>query len=218
MDYQAAGVITWNESATAPIERRIAREIDELLASLPDAGSLTAAERRGMVARYAAVLEGNFIYWMTGAYLAVSSDAARSKIIENLREEVRDCHPGMMRRFALAADAVPTDSDFAAVYQNLSAVRLFIGRLSGVPLVVTMGFFEGFIQQFMPYLADLAARQGSSEMEYTDVHGICDITHTRELFEAVDAEMSMSPRALTEEELFEGVVLLRRLILNIVAG
>jgi hypothetical protein len=218
MNYQAAGVISWNESATAPIERRIAREIDDLMASLPDAAVLTAAERRGIVARYAAVLEGNFIYWMTGAYLSVSSEAARSKIIENLREEVRDCHPGMMRRFALAADAVPTDSDFAAVYQNLSAVRQFIGRLSGVPLVVTMGFFEGFIQQFMPYLADLAARQGSSEMEYTDVHGVCDITHTRELFEALDAEMALSPRELTENEMFEGVVLLRRLILNIVAG
>ena len=41
-----------------------------------------------------------------------------------------------------------------------------------------MAFFEGFIQKFMAYLAELAAAQGSTEFEYTDVHGVCDVTHT----------------------------------------
>ena len=73
---------------------------------------------------------------MTGAYIAAGSDEARAKIIDNLREEVRDCHPGMMRRFAIAADAVPSSDDAHAVYQNLMNVRQFIGRLSPVPIVV----------------------------------------------------------------------------------
>ncbi len=34
----------------------------------------------------------------------------------------------------------------------------------------------------MPYLADLAIRQGSTELEYTDVHGVVDIGHTQGLF------------------------------------
>jgi hypothetical protein len=84
-----------------------------------------------------------------------------------------------------------------------------------VPIVVTMAFFEGFIQRFMPYLAELAKRQGSSEMEYTDVHGICDITHTEELFRALDAELELTP-PLPNEAIFEGVGLLRTLIANIV--
>src|SRR5712664_1216593 len=163
----AAGLATSNESKTAPIQAEIDRAIEGLLASLPNPGQLSAAERRGIVARYTAVLEGNFIYWMTGAYLAAGSEEARAKIIDNLREEVRDCHPGMMRRFAIAAHAVPTEADAEAVYRNLMNVRLFIGRLAAVPTVVTMAFFEGFIQRFMPYLAELARRQGSSEMEYT---------------------------------------------------
>src|SRR5262249_14019070 len=141
---------------------------DDLVASFTRADQLSAAERRGIIARYAAVLEGNFIYWMTGAYLSVRSPEARAIITDNLTEEVRDCHPGMMRRFALAANAVPTDSDAAAVYRNLSNVRLFIGRLSPIPILVTMAFFECFIQRFMSYLAELAIRQGSSEQEYTD--------------------------------------------------
>jgi heme oxygenase-like protein len=213
----AVGVATLNESRTAPIEAHIDQAIDDLFAWLPNPERLSAEERRGIIARYTAVLEGNFIYWMTGAYLAVGSDEARAKIIDNLREEVRDCHPGMMRRFAIAAHAVPTDADADAVYRNLMSVRLFIGRLSAVPIVVTMAFFEGFIQRFMAYLADLARRQGSTEMEYTDVHGVCDVTHTQELFRALDTEMALAP-SVPANEMFEGVELLRTLIQNIVVS
>ena len=211
----AAAVAVSAEPLGAVIQARIDREIEDLLAYLPHPADLSPAERRGVIARYAAVLEGNFIYWMTGAYLAVGSDAARAKIIDNLREEVRDCHPGMMRRFALAAQAAPSDADAQAVYRNLMNVRLFIGRLEAVPILVTMAFFEGFIQRFMPYLAELAARQGSTEMEYTDVHGVCDITHTEELFRALEAEMALT-RPIPDRELYEGVELLRTLIHNIV--
>ena len=217
MTSAAAGLATSNESKTAPIQAEIDRAIEGLLALLPNPEQLSAAERRGIIARYTAVLEGNFIYWMTGAYIAVGSDSARAKIMDNLREEVRDCHPGMMRRFALAANAIPTDADAQAVHRNLMNVRLFIGRLTPVPIVVSMAFFEGFIQRFMPYLADLAQRQGSAEMEYTDVHGVCDITHTQELFRALEAEMALEPQT-PEQEMFEGVQLLRTLIQNIVVN
>ncbi len=192
-----AGLATSNESKTASIQTHIDQAIEDLLATLPNPEQLSAAERRGIIARYTAVLEGNFIYWMTGAYISAASDEARAKIMDNLREEVRDCHPGMMRRFAIAA------------------VRQFIGRLSPVPIVVTMAFFEGFIQRFMPYLADLAKRQGSNEMEYTDVHGVCDITHTQELFRALESEMNLE-RSIPEQQMYEGVGLLRALIQNIV--
>ena len=211
----AAVAVASKEPKTAYVQAHIDREIDDLLASLPDPETLSAGERRGILARYTAVLEGNFIYWMTGAYLSAASDEARAKIMDNLLEEVRDCHPGMLRRFTIAADAVPSGDDAQDVYRNLMNVRLFIGRLSPVPIVVTMAFFEGFIQRFMPYLANLARRQGSEEMEYTDVHGVCDITHTQELFRALDAEMALAA-PLPSEEMFEGVHLLRALIENIV--
>lgn len=207
------------QSQTASIREHTDRVIDDLLDSLPPAERLTADERRGIIARYAAVLEGNFIYWMTGAYLSVGSEEARSIILGNLREEVRDCHPGMLRRFAIAAHAVPTDSDALAVYRNLSDVRLFVGRLAPVPIVVMMTFFESFIQRFMPYLAELAQRQGSVEQEYTDVHGICDIAHTQELFHALEAETTLARDSCeTVETLFEGVDLLQALIRKIITG
>jgi hypothetical protein len=208
-----------DRSHAESIQEHLDRVVDGLLASLPSAEQLSADERRGIIARYTAVLEGNFIYWMTGAYLSVGSEEARSIILDNLREEVRDCHPGMLRKFTMAASAIPNDSDALAVHRNLSNVRLFIGRLSPAPIVVMMAFFEGFIQRFMPYLAEVAQRQGSVEREYTDVHGVCDVAHTEELFRALEAEMTLAHDSCeVVENLFEGVYLLKTLIQNIVAN
>jgi DNA-binding Lrp family transcriptional regulator len=198
------------------IRAHLDRVSDDLLTSLPPAGQLSATERRGIIARYTAVLEGNFIYWMTGAYIAARSEEARSIIMDNLLEEVRDSHPLMLRKFAMAADAAPTDTDALVVYPNLSEVRLFIGRLEAAPIVATMAFFESFIQRFMAYLEELADRQGSSEKEYTQVHGVCDIAHSEGLFRGLEAEMVLAPDSREPEEyLFEGVHLLRALIESI---
>jgi hypothetical protein len=202
---------------TALLQEYMDRAIDELLASFPDPDQLAADDRRGIIARYTAVLEGNFISWMTAAYLASASAEAHAIIHDNILEEVRDNHPGMLRKFAIAAHAVPTDSDAFAVYRNLQNVRLFVGRLSGVKILLMMAFFEGWITRFMPYLAGLAGRQGSAEHEYTDVHGVCDVVHTQELLRALDEEMTLLPAPLPPAtELLEGVGLLRALIENIV--
>lgn len=198
----------------ALIAERIELMVSDLLRPLPDPNLLPFRERRGIIARYAAVLEGNFIYWMTAALLSARSEEARAIILENLREEVRDCHPGMLRRFALAAGAFPTDSDALAIGSGLANVRRFAGLLSGVPLILMMTFFEGFIQGFMAFLAELARLQGSAEYQYTDVHGVCDIAHTKELFRAVAAEIAVAPPD-GEANLFEGIDLLRTLILQI---
>ena len=216
-EHQQSTLVTPERSRTAPLHEHIDRAIEDLLASFPEPDQLAPDERRGIIARYTAVLEGNFIYWMTAAYLSGASAEAHSIIQDNLLEEVRDNHPGMLRKFAIAAHAVPTDSDALAVYRNLHNVRLFVGRLAGPKIVLMMAFFEGFITRFMPYLAELARRQGSAEYEYTDVHGVCDVVHTQELFRAVNAELTLMPAPLPPAtELLEGVGLLRTLIENIV--
>jgi hypothetical protein len=184
--------------------------------SLPDPEQLSDEERRGIIARYSGVLEGNFIYWMTGTYLAVHSPEAKEIIEENLLEEVKDNHPGMLRRFAVAAKAAASEADRCAVDRDLQNVRAFIGKLAPLEIVLMMAFFEGFIQKFMAYLADLAARRGSSEMVYTSVHGVCDVAHTQGLFRAFDAERELVQEQPSPEELLTGVKLLRTLIETII--
>ncbi len=199
----------------ALIEEKTSTIIDELINSLPDPKQLTSDERRGIIARYTSVLEGNFIYWMTAAVIAAKAEQSRPILLDNLYEEVHDCHPLMLRKFAFAANAFPTDKDAFAVHDDLTKVRQFMGKLSPVKSVLTMGFFEGFIQKFMAYLADVAAQQGSTEMEYTDVHGVCDIEHTEGLFKVLAAEIALTPHEL-DADLFEGVFLLRTLIERII--
>ena len=196
------------------LRQQIDSTTEELIAALPDPKQLTAEQRRGMIARYAAVLEGNFIYWMTATYLSVKAEDARPILLANLREEVGDCHPAMLRNFTMAAHAFPTDQDALAVHADLTNVRLFLGRLSGVQNLLTMAFFEGYIQQFMAYLAELAELQGSAERAYTDVHGVCDIEHSEGLFRALYAEMAVNPLD-PSADLFEGVDLLRTLLQRI---
>jgi hypothetical protein len=201
----------------ASLKPQVDSIIQELISSLPDPSKLSASERRGMIARYSAVLEGNFIYWMTAAYLSAKSEEARASLLDNLREEIGDCHPAMLRNFTIAAHSFPTDSDALEVHRDLTNVRLFLGRLSGVQNILTMAFFEGFIQQFMAYLANLAEAQGSSEFVYTDVHGVCDVAHSQELFHALSAELAVNPPD-SPEDLFEGVDLLRKLVEGIIHG
>ena len=98
---------TLNQPQADSLKLQLSRVAEDLIASLPAPGQLSAEGRRGIIARYSAVLEGNFIYWMTGAYLAAKTQEARSIIQDNLLEEVRDCHPGMLRKFAMAARCDP---------------------------------------------------------------------------------------------------------------
>src|ERR1700694_4548682 len=91
----------------ALIEDKTTAIIDDLIDSLPDPKQLTSEECRGIIARYTSVLEGNFIYWMTAAVIAVKAKQSRPILLENLYEEVHDSHPLMMRKFAIAANAFP---------------------------------------------------------------------------------------------------------------
>jgi len=106
--------------------------------------------------------------------------------------------------------------DRSMVDRDLENVRMFVGKLSTLELVLMMAFFEGFICKFMAYLAELAAKSGSSEMVYTDVHGVCDIAHSQGLFSAFDAEVPMAKNAPPVEKLLGGVKLLRKLIETII--
>jgi hypothetical protein len=213
-----------NGTAVAPISpvslpvlrESIEQSIADLIASLPNPQHLSHEDRRGIIARYTAVLEGNFIYWMTATYLSVRSSKAHAIVEDNLREEVQDNHPGMLRTFAVAARATPTDIDRLLIDTELQKVRAFVARLAGLRIILMMAFFEGFIQRFMPYLADLAAMQGSQETEYTDVHGVVDIAHTQGLFEAYSEETALADSEPSSTTHLEGVEVLRRLIETVI--
>src|ERR1700677_192918 len=141
-NYMITSLIAPEIQNLSSIKPRIDSEIDSLVAALPDPKDLTPEQRRGIIARYSAVLEGNFIYWMTAAYLSVQSEEARPILIDNLREEIRDCHPEMLRRFAIAAHAYPSDTDAMAVRDGLTKVRMFLAPRRGGQKFLPWAFLE----------------------------------------------------------------------------
>src|SRR2546430_16909219 len=108
---ESFGLMTPERSHTAPLQEHIDRAIHDLIASCPNAEQLSPDEQRGIIARYTAALEGNFIYWMTAASLSVGSQQPHSATQENLREEARVTHPGMHRQYAYAAHRGRTHPD-----------------------------------------------------------------------------------------------------------
>ncbi len=182
-----------DELSGDPIQQRIAAIVDEMMAQLPNPQQLTAEERRGIIARYSAVLEGNFIYWMTATFLAVKSQRSASDFAREPFRGVPRLSPGNDAQVRHRSSRIPDRPRCARVGANLTRMRLFLGRMQGVPSLVSMAFFETWIQRFMPFLAALAAAQGSTEMEYTDVHGVCDVAHSQELFRAVAIELGQQP-------------------------
>src|SRR5438046_10259258 len=102
MTPESFALMTPKRSDAASLQDQLDRVIDDLLASLPNPDHFSPAERRGIIARYTAVLEGNFIYWMTAANLAVASNEAQSVSQYSLREEVRDNNTGLLRTLAIS--------------------------------------------------------------------------------------------------------------------
>ena len=193
------------------IKTHVDQNVAELIQSLPDITKLTKNQQRGIIARYTGALEPNFIAWMSATHISVSSQAAQQLTKKNVQEEASENHQDMLNRFARAAKACPGAKDFDAIYKQVSAVRNFISGLDGVQLLVSMAFFEDFIAQFMPYLAQLAAERGSKDFQYTDVHSAGDVEHTKQLYAAVDAEMALNPTAVNAE-IFQGVKTIRNMI------
>ena len=174
MGSKARSAETLNSQASHRVTHRqcIQRSIDSIIASLPDPAQAfarrTAWTHRALYSRS----RGQFHLLDDRDLSSLSSSHARRVIEDNLRDEVSQNHPGMLRRFAMAAGAVPTDVDHFAVHQRLHVLRNYIARLRGNELLLMMAFFEGFIAQFMSYFARLAIKQGSLECEYTNVHGV----------------------------------------------
>src|SRR5438552_16396155 len=106
MTPESFALMTPKRSDAASLQDQLDRVIDDLLASLPNPDHLSPNERRGIIARYTAVLEGNFIYWMTSANLPVVSQQAHAVIKDHLHEESQDNHSVNLRKFPIAGPGV----------------------------------------------------------------------------------------------------------------
>ncbi|MBI2106582.1 iron-containing redox enzyme family protein [Candidatus Woesearchaeota archaeon] len=133
-------------------------------------------------------IEGNFLSWMGGASISARSVLSKFAVDENLLVEIKDNHPGMLRKFAKECKAEPNSEDYKYSENETNAVRKIVAELSGIKAITLMATLENTSSTFIPFLAELGKKLGCKDFTYTDVHGEADIEHANQFLEALTDE------------------------------
>jgi len=163
----------------------------ELRDRLKPVETVSVAEAKDIIGRYTAAVEGNFVPWMAAAAIYARSPQGEYAAKENLDVEIRDNHQGMLREFARHADAEPSLGHYQVVDEVVTSMRSLIGGGNGLQALTVMAMLENTSSVFIPYLAELAKKRGSTHLHYTDIHGEADSEHARQFIWAVEHEKQL---------------------------
>jgi hypothetical protein len=163
------------------------KEVAQFLTPLAE---LSDTQAKRIIRRYTAVFEGNFVSWMCGALITARSNSGKDAITKNLIVELRDSHPGMLRRFAKSCKAEPGVKDYRASYRHVERIRQSDVNGLGLENFCLVTILENASLAFIPYLTELGERLGCADFEYTKVHGLADIDHARGLYAALLGEQT----------------------------
>lgn len=173
------------------IEILLRRAADRLGALLLPVESVTTDRARKIIGRYAGAISPNFVPWLAAAAVSARSLEARFACEENIRVEMIQNHAGMLERFAVASGATATGESGEAV----AAMRSEIEKMDGLYNVTIAAELEHASNIFIPWLASLARRCGSSDLEYTNVHGAADQKHAEQFLWALEHESMLHENA-----------------------
>ncbi|MEK6825486.1 MAG: iron-containing redox enzyme family protein [Nanoarchaeota archaeon] len=166
--------------------------------------NVTKEQAKEIIARYTAAFEGNFVAWMAASAIAAQTVQGRYAAEENIEVEMRDNHPGMLRKFSQSSNAAPSKEHYEEISKNIEEIRTLVGELNGVKSIALMTYLENTSAVFIPYLAQLAKRLGCIDFTYTDVHGVADVDHADQFLWALQHEIKKDPKGMgTVEEVFQ---------------
>ena len=173
------------------LKEKMSKATNEVRSLLPDLNKISKEQAIKIIQRYVAAIEGNFLSWMGGASISASSVISKFAVDENLWVEIKDNHPGMLRKFAKDCNAEPNSEDFRYVEKEVNSVRKLVAELSGVKAIALMASLENTSSAFVPFLASLGKKLGCKDFTYTGVHGEADIEHANQFLEALSAEKNL---------------------------
>src|SRR3989344_8007789 len=150
------------------------KAINEVRSFLPSHQKLSKEQAIKIIQRYTASIEGNFLSWMSGASISVRSVISRFAVDENLWVEIKDNHPGMLRKFAINCKAEPNSEDYRYSERETNSIRELVSELSGIKTISLMATLENTSSAFIPFLAELGKKLGCKDFTYTNVHGEAD--------------------------------------------
>ncbi len=170
-------------------QEKLERVTEQVKIRLKPVEVVSVEEAREIIGRYTAAIEGNFVPWMGAAVIYAKSPQGEYAAKENLDVEIRQNHQGMLREFAKNANAEPSLEHYQAVDEVVSSMRNLMGRGNGLEALTVMATLENTSGGFIPYLAELAKKRGSTNLYYTNIHGEADVDHARQFVWAVEHEM-----------------------------
>ena len=149
---------------------------------------LSIEEAKNIIKRYVAAIEGNFLPWMSGASISARSIFGKFISDENLYVEIKEDHPGMLRKFSKSCNAEPNKEDFEYVEKEVNELRKIVGELSGIKSLAIMATLENTSLVFVPYLKEISKKLHCKDSYYLDKHGEADIKHANQFLEALTEE------------------------------
>ena len=134
-----------------------------------------------------------------GGTISARSVISKFAVDENLWVEIKDNHPGMLRKFAKNCNAEPNSEDFRYVENEVNAVREIVADLSGIKTITLMATLENTSTAFVPFLAQIGKKLGCKDFTYTDIHGEADIEHADQFLESLTDEQSLGYQNSSKE-------------------
>lgn len=181
------------------LKEEMAKATNEIREFLPDASKLSKEQAKKIIQRYTAAIEGNFLSWMGGGAISARSVISKFAVDENLWVEIKDNHPGMLRKFAKDCNAEPNSEDYRYAENEVNAVREIVADLSGIKTITLMATLENTSTAFVPFLAQLGKKLGCKDFTYTDVHGEADIEHADQFLQSLTDEQSLGYQNASKE-------------------
>lgn len=196
------------------LKAKMSKATSEVNNFLPAIEKVSKQQATKIIQRYTASIEGNFLSWMGGASISARSVLSKFAADENLWVEIKDNHPGMLRRFAQDCKAEPNSEDYRYAEKEVNEVRRIVADLSGIKTITLMATLENTSSAFIPFLAELGKKVGCTNFTYTDVHGEADIEHANQFLEALTDEQSLgyqNPEKEIDTTIRTTLVLLKKL-------
>ncbi len=173
------------------LKDKMKKATNEVASFLLNTKKLNKEQEKKIIQRYTAAIEGNFLSWMGAGSISSRSVISKFAVDENLWVEIKDNHPGMLRKFSKDCGAEPNSEDFRYVEKEVNIVRNQVAELSGVKVITLMATLENTSNVFIPFLAELGSKLGCMDFTYTDVHGEADVEHANQFLEALTDEQKL---------------------------
>lgn len=171
---------------------KVARErVKEVLKPLE---KVTPDEAEIILGTYRVAIEPNFIPWMIRAYQTAQSPKAKQAILTNIRDEIEQDHPKMLRDFTESAGVYVAHIHYERASQPVNDMWKLYAQENGLRAVAIAATLENTSPIFIPYLRDLAHKRGGRDFTYTDFHGEADILHAQELSQGLVEEMGRADK------------------------